>query len=101
MQIEPAIAYIDADLFDSDFKISGLHRLCGMSAPTFRRIFISKYGTTPKNYLIEKRLRYAEQILKSGEFNSIRQVAQTVGFEDSLYFSKCYRAFFGVSPSKG
>lgn len=99
-QIEPAIRYMEENLFNSDFKISGLAELCGMSAPTFRRIFISKYSTTPKNYLIEKRLRYAEQILKSGEYGSIRQVASMVGFDDPLYFSKCYREFFGAPPTR-
>lgn len=99
-KIEPALKYLEKHLFDVNFKVSILTELCGMSAPTFRRIFISIFGTTPKNYIIEQRLLYAEQILKSGEYVNIAQVAEIVGFEDSLYFSKCFKAYFGVSPSK-
>lgn len=99
-QIIPALEYLEKHLFDISFKVSDLPRLCGMSAPTFRRIFISKFGTNPKNYIIERRLLYAEQILKSGEYINIAQVAEIVGFEDSLYFSKCFKAYFGVLPSK-
>lgn len=99
-QIIPALEYLEKHLFDISFKVSDLPGICGISAPTFRRIFISKFGTNPKNYIIERRLLYAEQILKSGEYINIAQVAETVGFEDSLYFSKCFKAYFGVSPSK-
>ena len=56
----------------------------------------SKFGTNPKNYIVERRLLYAEQILKSGEYINITQVAEIVGFEDSLYFSKCFKAYFGI-----
>lgn len=99
-QIQPALLYLEDHLFDKDFKISVLPRLCQMSAPTFRRIFISQFGTTPKNYLIQHRLLYAEQILKSGEYNSIAELSARIGFEDPLYFSKCFKAYFGISPSK-
>ncbi len=99
-QILPALEYLERHLFDISLKVSDLPGLCGMSAPTFRRIFISKFGTTPKNHIIEQRLFYAEQILKSGEYINIAQVAEKVGFEDSLYFSKCFKSYFGVSPSK-
>ena len=100
MQIKPALLYLEDHLFDKDFKISILPQLCQMSAPTFRRIFISQFGTTPKNYLIQNRLLYAEQILKSGEYHSIAELSARIGFEDPLYFSKCFKAHFGISPSK-
>ena len=99
-QLEPALEYMEKNLFNSNFKVSVLAKLCRMSEPTFRRVFISKFETTPKNYIIERRLLYAEQILKSGEYINISQVAEKVGFEDSLYFSKCFKTHFGISPSK-
>ena len=99
-QLEPALDYLEQHLFDINFKVSDLPILCKMSAPTFRRIFISEFGINPKNYIIKKRLFYAEQIIKSGEYINIAQVSETVGFEDPLYFSKCYKLHFGVSPSK-
>ena len=100
MQIKPALEHLEKHLFDTRLKVSDLPGLCGISAPTFRRIFISKFGINPKNYIIERRLLYADQILKGGEYVNIAQVSEMVGFEDSLYFSKCYKAHFGISPSK-
>lgn len=99
-QIYPALEYLEKHLFETDLRISVLPEFCGISAPTLRRIFVSIFGTTPKDYIIKQRLLYAEQILKSGEYITLGDVAQAVGFEDSLYFSKCYKAYFGVPPSK-
>ena len=99
-KIYPALEYLEKHLFEVDLKVSALPELCGISGPTLRRIFVSVFGTTPKDYVIKQRLLYAEQILKSGEFINLKEVAHAVGFEDPLYFSKCYKAYFGMSPSK-
>ena len=29
----------------------------------------------------------------------IQQVARSVGFEDASYFSKCFKQYYGYSPS--
>lgn len=99
-RIEPAVNYLESHLFDIDLKVSKLPALCGMSAPTFRRIFVARYGSSPRKYIIDHRLRQAKIILESGEYNSICEVAQSVGYEDPLYFSKHFKATYGTAPSK-
>ena len=66
--IDPAIDHLEAHIFDSDLKTSSLHELCGISAPTFRRIFTSRFGTSPRKYVIRQRLLQAKMILESGEY---------------------------------
>ena len=99
-RIELAVNYLESHLFDMDLKVSELPLLCGMSAPTFRQIFVARYGSTPRKYIIDRRLRQAKIILESGEYNSICEVAHSVGYEDSLYFSKHFKAAYGTAPSK-
>lgn len=99
-KIDPAIRYLEEHLFDADLKVSVLPVLCGVSAPSFRRIFISRFGTTPKKYLQQQRLQAAKLMLEGGEYADIGAVAQAVGFEDPLHFSKCFKAFCGAPPSK-
>ena len=97
--IDPAIEYLEGHLFDSDLKTSDLHELCGVSAPTFRRIFESRFGTSPRKYVIRQRLLQAKVILESGEYKNISDVARSVGYDDPLYFSKHFKKFYGTSPS--
>lgn len=99
-RIDPAIRYLEEHLFDRELVISALPDLCGVSPPSFRRIFISRFGTTPKKYLQQQRLQAAKLMLEGGEYDDISSVAQAVGFEDPLYFSKSFKAFYGVPPSK-
>lgn len=98
-RIDPAMDFLKLNIFDAGLKISSLHHLCGMSDPTFRRIFISRFGTTPKKYVIRQRLIQAKTILQSGEYESISEVARAVGYDDPLYFSKHFKEFYGSSPS--
>lgn len=97
--IEPAVAYLKEHMYDSALKIDKLHRLCGISSTYFRQIFAQRFGTTPKNYIIAKRVGHAKAIISSGDFNSIAEVAAAVGFSDPLYFSKVFRKRYGASPS--
>ena len=98
-QIAPAIEHIKSNLFDPDLKISELHRLCDISDTYFRKIFISVFGVAPKKYILDKRLSHAKNILDSGEYTYIYEVAAAVGFEDPLYFSKCFKTKYGYYPS--
>lgn len=64
------------------------------------RIFKSETGDTPIHHLINIRLERAMELLKSGSCNSIREVAESVGYEDVYHFSKLFKKKYNVSPSK-
>ena len=57
-------------------------------------------GTTPKDYIRTKRMARAAELLRSGEMTTVAEVAYKVGFSDALYFSRCFKQHFGVTPSK-
>lgn len=98
-RIQPAISFLENHIFDSRLKISNLPMLCNMSEPSFRKIFISRYGASPKKYVIHQRMKQAKMMLESGDYESISAIAHSVGYEDSLYFSKHFKSFFGCPPS--
>lgn len=99
-RIEAAVDYLQEHLFDPALRITDLHEMCGMSAPSFRRAFAERFSCTPKKYVLQQRMREARELLKDGDFKNIARVATAVGFEDQLYFSKCFKSFFGVAPSQ-
>ena len=96
---EPAMEYLELHMFDPDLKINRLHTLCGVSDTYFRRLFIARFGVSPKKYVINRRLSQAKAIIDHGEFSSIGEVAALVGFDDALYFSKAFKQQYGHPPS--
>lgn len=98
--LQPAVEQLQQSLYDPGLKIGQLHRLCGISDTYFRRLFIARFGTSPKQYVLQQRLRKARAMLQHGEYNSIGQVAVLCGFDDPLYFSRQYRKAYGHSPSE-
>lgn len=62
-------------------------------------IFKICYGLTPMDYLVNKRIDEAKVLLEDGSLK-IKDIASVVGYEDSLYFSKVFKKFTGVSPKE-
>ncbi|MGL6174102.1 MAG: AraC family transcriptional regulator [Cellulosilyticaceae bacterium] len=63
------------------------------------KIFKEEMGTSPISYLIQIRLNKAKELLQTQNL-PINVVAKHVGYEDAYYFSKLFKKYFGVSPSK-
>lgn len=97
--IEPAVEYLKNHIYDTGLKIDELPLMCGISGTYFREIFMMKFSTSPKNYITEKRLSRAKAIIDSGDFQTVKQLAVSVGFEDSLYFSKVFKKHYGLPPA--
>lgn len=97
--IMPAIRYLEEHIFDSDLKTDILHQLCDVSDTYFRKIFISDFGISPKQYIMKKRLDHVRNMLESGDFVYVYEVAEAVGYTDPLYFSKLFKKYYGVNPS--
>lgn len=99
-KIEPAVNYLHAHIFDCDLKVTELHLLCGISDTYFRKIFRVNFGVNPLTYIINKRMAQACAIIGNADYNSIGDVALSVGYADSLYFSRIFSKKYGVCPSE-
>lgn len=62
-------------------------------------LFERHVGMSPNNYLIECRILKAKELLHTCNC-PIKQIAECVGYSDSLYFSKAFKKKIGVSPSE-
>ena len=68
-----------------------------MSLRSFHRHIKNQLGITPQKYLLKLRLAEAyTQLLYTSK--SITAIAQECGFNDSAYFSTCFKQEFKVSP---
>ncbi len=97
--IAPAVKKINSDFTDNDLSVSQLAQLCNISEAYFRRIFINKFGISPKEYIISMRINYAERLLRSGQF-TVSAVASLCGYFEACYFSRDFKRRIGISPSE-
>ncbi|MHA6483435.1 helix-turn-helix transcriptional regulator [Paenibacillus sp. strain BS8-2] len=80
-------------------SIEEVAALSGWSHEHFTRIFTSSVGMTPKRFLLDLRLRRAEDWMLRGE-GTIKQIAYQVGFKDEHHFSKMYKKIRGITASE-
>lgn len=73
------------------------HRL-GVSLAELRIMLKSETGHNPQDYLLQIRLSAAQSSLARTPL-TVAQIAQQVGFGDPAYFSRCFSAKIGMTPS--
>lgn len=89
---------VDSHLSDADYGIEDFASDMNMSRSALYNIFKSKGLPAPMEYLRSRRLEEASRLLVDGRYN-ISEVANMVGMKDPLYFSRCFKQRFGMSPS--
>ena len=89
--------FIEANLRDPDLKTGSLADAFSTSSRTIQNCF-SAIGTTPSAFILKKRLERAADHLLTDSEATITDVAFEYGFNDSAYFSRCFRQQFGAAP---
>ena len=87
------------DNFSKPLAIADYAYLTGRSLSTFRRDFIAQFGVSPKQWLIEKRLERAHDLL-SRNHTSVSEVALEAGYENISHFIKAFHRRFGIPPKQ-
>lgn len=83
---------------NSETKVSDISTFVAMSERQFHRKLKSIVDLTPGEYLRRFRLNKAKAMLMSGKSSNV--VTYEIGFSSQSYFSKCFKAQFGLSPSE-
>lgn len=89
--------FIEAHYTD-DIGLSDLAEIAGLSRFHFARQFKATFGTTPHQFLMEKRIEAARVMLNRAGL-SMAEIAMKSGFRSDSNFSRAFRNQTGVSPS--
>jgi AraC-like DNA-binding protein len=95
-QISDLLSYIEQH-YTQPLAIDDLVRAAHMSHSTLYRTFRQIMGRSPIDYLIHLRVGKAAQLLQRSTMR-VREISDAVGFSDSNYFTRQFRAITGVSP---
>lgn len=91
-------ALVEAHLSDPELRAATLADALNVSTRSIQNMFASM-GATPSGYILERRLDRAADRLAADATISITAVAFDLGFNDSAYFTRCFRQRFGTTPS--
>ncbi|WP_276906225.1 AraC family transcriptional regulator [Faecalibaculum rodentium] len=94
--IREAITFIEQN-YTRDFSIEDIAATLGIDRGYFGKLFKRATGQSPQQFLIQYRLIKAANLLKTTEL-SIREVANSVGYENQLHFSRAFRKMYEMSP---
>ena len=97
-KISPALDYI-AKNYNKNMRNDVLANLCNLSTVYFRKLFTEIMGTSPISYVHELRIKKAKEMLKS-DYGSITDIAQSLGYLNIYDFSRAFKKYTGISPSK-
>ncbi|MDR1683679.1 MAG: response regulator, partial [Candidatus Symbiothrix sp.] len=87
------------NISDPDFSNEQLANQLNISKPTLNRKIKGLLKTTPNEYIQTKRLIMAAQLLAEGSFR-INETCYQVGFNTPSYFIKCFKNYFGQTPTE-
>ena len=85
--------------FEKPLDVEDYAYLTGRSVSTFRRDFMTRFGVSPKKWLIDQRLAKASELLK-GSSASISEIALKSGYGDTPHFIKAFQKKFETSPKQ-
>ena len=88
-----------AHLSDPQLNIDAFAQSMGYGRTTFFKKVKQLTGMTPNDYIKTARMNKAIELLKEDRL-TIAEIAYKVGFDDQYYFSKSFKQFFGMPPSK-
>ncbi len=85
--------------FTHDINLNTLAEISGYSYHRFRHLFKEKVGLSPNNYIIKKRITYAEELLQNTDL-TISDISEECGFYDSCQFANLYKKYKGSTPTE-
>jgi two-component system response regulator YesN len=92
-------AYMQAHFCDPDISFDSLASAVGFSISYISALLKKNLNTSFVKMLTSLRMNKAEQLLRDPSLKII-DVAEQLGYNDSYYFSHCFKKHMGISPKE-
>ncbi|MEN5058622.1 helix-turn-helix transcriptional regulator [Sphingobacterium kitahiroshimense] len=99
-QVVNSQIYLMQQLLEKFPGTEKLAEIACMSVTKYTRLFKKIYKCNPNSFFLSEKLLLAKEMVKSGQFNTIYEVAYALGYSKSDYFSAIYKKRYGVLPNE-
>ena len=97
-EIDAAVQYFHSN-YNKSISIEEYATAHNMSVSWFIRSFKEYTNTTPAQYILSLRISNARTLLEGTSCN-ISEIANIIGYDNPLYFSRLFKKQCGMSPSE-
>lgn len=97
-EMEQAVRYFHEN-YNKPISIEEYAESQHMSVSWFIRNFKEYTQATPAQYILSLRITNAQSLLESTSYN-VTEIAEIIGYDNPLYFSRLFKKQIGVSPSE-
>ena len=95
-RIKRALLYMQTH-YGEDISLDDIARECYVGRSELCRCFQRVLGTSPKEFLLQYRIRQATVLLKTSEYQ-IAEVAELTGFSSPSHFGSYFKKYMGCTP---
>ncbi len=96
--IEDVYSYIDNNM-DKTFSLDDMAVSLGISKVHLNRKIKALTSLTPAKLVQKHKFIKSKLLIEKGE-TSVTEIAYSCGFSDPIYFSKCFKQEFGMTPTE-
>jgi AraC family transcriptional regulator len=96
LQVRAVTAHIEANL-GQPVRVADIAQVARLSPSWFTRAFRASFGRSPHNYITQRRLACAMEMMLSTRV-PLCQIAVACGFCDQAHFSRHFQHRFGMTP---
>lgn len=97
--LESAIFIINNNYYDENLNIDSVAERLHIDRSYLYRLFKARVGKSPQEYLINYRIDRAKDLIEGQDFK-FKIISDSVGYKNSLSFSREFKRKVGMSPSK-
>lgn len=98
-RVNQTIDFINKNL-DKDLNLANLSKIAMYSPFHFHRIFSAIVNEPLNTYISRKRIEKSTSLLKPESQIPISEIAHEFGFSSNAAYTKAFKKFYGISPSK-
>ena len=97
--VKASLSYIEENLKNPELSNDVLAEMLGISEVYFRRLFAASLGVTPKQYILDLRIKKARILLRDTPL-SVTEVAEECGFSSLYHFCRAFKSRTALTPSE-
>ena len=97
-EIEMAVSYFNEN-YNTKISVAQYAESLHISTNWFIRNFKQHMKISPAQYLLSLRMVNAQSLLENTDY-SVGEIAEIVGYDNQLYFSRVFKKEYGISPAQ-
>lgn len=97
--LSPTISYVQTHISDCNITNEFLAQKMGISEVYLRKLFTSHLGITPKQYILDLRIKTAERLLISTT-KTVTEISEECGFSSVYHFCRIFKQKTSFTPTE-